>query len=372
MTSRERFLDILDFKPADPLWVRCALYLWDETIERWREEGWDGTPLETYFGVDNIMRVDPYYGPVPPFAHEVMSEDETTVVYVNHEGILMREFKMNRDMSMPQFIKFPVENEGEWRTFVAERLALHPAERLDPEWQAKVAPYRNAPGGSGAPAGIDPPPRQCWADRWGGFFGSIRNMLGVERLCTAFYDDPAWVERMMGERADAMIAVTEEVLKYTDIDLFFFWEDMAYKAGPLVGPKMYRKFALKHYRRVCDWVHSKGIRHIGLDSDGDISLLIPIWLDAGIDVLWPFEVQAGMDVLKVRQQFGRDLVIWGGIDKRAIAEGGEAMRCEVERVMPLVEEGGYIPEPDHGIPPDISWPNFCEYMEYLKFRLGRG
>jgi len=89
-------------------------------------------------------------------------------------------------------------------------------------------------------------------------------------------------------------------------------------------------------------------------------------------VLWPFEVQAGMDVLQVRRQFGRDLAIWGGIDKRALAMGGETMRREVDRVMPLVEEGGYIPEPDHGIPPDVSWPDFCEYMAYLKFRLGRG
>jgi hypothetical protein len=38
----------------------------------------------------------------------------------------------------------------------------------------------------------------------------------------------------------------------------------------------------------------------------------------------------------------------------------------------LVEEGGYIPEPDHGIPPDVSWSSFCEYMTYLKFSLGRG
>ena len=33
--------------------------------------------------------------------------------------------------------------------------------------------------------------------------------------------------------------------------------------------------------------------------------------------------------------------------------GGDAMRREVDRVMPLVEDGGYIPEPDHAIPPDV-------------------
>ena len=132
---------------------------------------------------------------------------------------------------------------------------------------------------------------------------------------------------------------------------------MAYKAGPLVGPKMYRKFAEKHYRRVNDWLYSQGVKYIGLDSDGEISLLIPIWLDSGLNMLWPFECQSGMDVVKVRQQYGHDLIIMGGIDKRALTPGGDVMRREVDRVMPLVEDGGYFPELDHSAPPDISWPN---------------
>ena len=57
----------------------------------------------------------------------------------------------------------------------------------------------------------------------------------------------------------------------------------------------------RHYRRVCDWLRRQGIEHIGLDSDGNITTLIPLWLDAGIDHLWPFEVQAGMDVVEVRR-----------------------------------------------------------------------
>ena len=55
-----------------------------------------------------------------------------------------------------------------------------------------------------------------------------------------------------------------------------------------------------------------------------------------------------------------------------LAEGGERMRREVDRVMPLVEQGGYIPELDHSVPPDVSWQNFCDYIEYLKHRLKRG
>ncbi len=147
---------------------------------------------------------------------------------------------------------------------------------------------------------------------------------------------------------------------------------MAYNGGPLVGPDLFRKFAFRHYRRVCDWLRGQGIEHIGLDSNGRITSLIPLWLDAGIDHLWPFEVQSGMDVVAVRKQYGNRLGIMGGIDKHVLAKGGEVMRAEVDRVMRLVEQGGYLPEIDHSVPPDVSWAKFCDYIGYLKHRLGRG
>lgn len=384
-TSRQRFLDTLKFKPVAKPWARWGAFLWDETITRWKGEGWDGTPLDDYFELDRLVRVDPWYGPVPEFKHEVLAEDAETVTYVNHEGIVMREFKLNRDMSMPQFIKFPIETEAEFEKFSAERLGLNAAQRLSPEWQATVASGRMqaavgrselSPADQVAArhtsAAREEWPRKCWADRWGGFFGPLRNLMGVENLCMAFYDEPRLVERMMEERADRIIEITGEVLKHTQIDVFWFWEDMAYKGGPLVGPDLFRKFAFPHYRRVCDWLHSQGIEHIGLDSDGKISTLIPLWLDAGLDHLWPFEVQSGMDVVQVRQQYGKRLGIIGGLDKRVLATGGERMRREVDRIMPLVEQGGYIPELDHSVPPDVSWKNFCDYIGYMKQRLGRG
>jgi len=78
-----------------------------------------------------------------------------------------------------------------------------------------------------------------------------------------------------------------------------------------------------------------------------------------------------MDVVKIYQEYGKDLVLMGGIDKRAVAKGGKAMREEVDRVIPITEQGGYIPHLDHGASPDISWHNMCEYMGYLLRRLGR-
>ena len=55
----------------------------------------------------------------------------------------------------------------------------------------------------------------------------------------------------------------------------------------------------------------------------------------------------------------------------ALAAGGETMRDEILRVVPpLLEDGGFIPGCDHGVPPDISWPNFVAYSRLLAELLG--
>ena len=53
-------------------------------------------------------------------------------------------------------------------------------------------------------------------------------MLGVERLCELFYDDPDFVEEMMDANADFIIAIMDQILDVISIDVFAFWEDMAY------------------------------------------------------------------------------------------------------------------------------------------------
>ena len=103
-----------------------------------------------------------------------------------------------------------------------------------------------------------------------------------------------------------------------------------------------------------------------MDSDGFIGELIPIWIESGINVCDPIEVAAGNDINEFRARFGSRMAYKGGIDKRAIAAGGETMRGELERVVPpMLKTGGFIPGCDHGVPHDISWPNFIEYSRLL-------
>ncbi len=359
MNDRERFWNLLEYKEVDRCVYGVGMGMWPETIERWQREGYD--PLQPLpFPTDHWEWIGHWFFPHPPFERQVISEDEETIVYINHEGILMREFKKNPMSSMPQFLRFPVERREDFQRFFLERMRPNLEERIGPGWVEKLRSYRGRDF-----------PLIIIADRWGGFFGPLRNLVGVEKLCMLFYDDPAFVEEMMDAVADFLIQMMERILEHTDIDMFGFWEDMAYKTGPLISPDMVRKFMLPRYRRVVEFLRSRGVKWISLDSDGNISSLIPIWLEAGINFLYPFEVQAGMDVVEVRRKFGKELRMMGGIDKRALAKGPEAIDAELKRIAPLVQEGGYIPAPDHGIPPDVPYPHYLYFMERL-FELCRG
>jgi len=59
------------------------------------------------------------------------------------------------------------------------------------------------------------------------------------------------------------------------------------------------------------------------------------------------------------------MAYWGGVDKRMMAKGGEAIRRELRRLEPVIRGGGFVPACDHGIPSDVSWPNFLDFCDLL-------
>ena len=124
------------------------------------------------------------------------------------------------------------------------------------------------------------------------------------------------------------------------------------------------------YRRIKRFAAERDIRVISVDTDGNPDGIIPPMMRAGVNYLWPMEVAAGCDVNAMREKYP-ELGMMGGIDKRALAVGPEAIDREMERVRPAVEKGRYIPDLDHGIPDDVSWENFSHYAVRLKSLAGK-
>ena len=136
------------------------------------------------------------------------------------------------------------------------------------------------------------------------------------------------------------------------------------KSGPLLSPRAYKHFIFPHMRRVVDFFKSQGVRYFVVDTDGNSEPLIPLLMEAGVDALWPIERAAeSMDPLALRQKYGKALRLWGGVDKRELSKDKKAIDEHLRTLIPLVEEGGFIPTVDHTVPPDISLENFIYYMQ---------
>lgn len=58
-----------------------------------------------------------------------------------------------------------------------------------------------------------------------------------------------------------------------------------------------------------------------------------------------------------------NLALIGGVDKFELMGDTAAIDRELERLMPVVEQGGYIPCMDHKVPPTVSLYNYQYYIE---------
>ena len=199
-----------------------------------------------------------------------------------------------------------------------------------------------------------------------GPFWQLREWCGMQNLCMMMIERPDFVEEMIDFWIEFVSQTMTPILSHVEVDNIIISEDMAFKAHSMISPQMARRFLLPAYERWIPEIKASGCPLITLDSDGYIAELIPLWIEADINCCIPIEVAAGNDIVEYRRTFGNKMAYLGGIDKRAMAKGGEEMEEEVMRVVPpLLEEGGYIPGCDHGVPANISWPNFIEYTRLL-------
>ena len=247
---------------------------------------------------------------------------------------------------------FPVQSREDWEEKIKWRYDPNHPERFPEDFQERCAALRDRD----YPVGIS----------FNGPFWQMREWVGMENLCLLMITDPDLVMDMAEHWMNFAAATLTQITDRVELDNVHISEDMAYKAHSMISPKMVRQFLMPSYVRWEKEIKDSGCPIFDMDSDGNIEVLIPLWIESGINVCDPIEVAAGNDIVEYRKRFGTRMAYRGGIDTRAIAAGGDVIRDEVMRVVPpLVKEGGFIPSCDHGVPPDISWPNFVEYSRLL-------
>jgi hypothetical protein len=196
-----------------------------------------------------------------------------------------------------------------------------------------------------------------------GGFDEPRQLLGEEGLCIACYEQPELVHDILQTIGDTAFRVLERVSAAVQVDVLSVHEDMAGKAGPLLGPKQVQEFIKPYYRRIWDMLQERGARIFEQDSDGDMNPVIDAFLEAGVNCMYPMEPAANMDIVKVRQKYGSRLAFYGGIDKHVIRRSKEEIVQELEyKIPPMVKSGGCVLALDHRIPNDTPLENYRFYV----------
>jgi hypothetical protein len=361
MNDRERFNATMHYQNRDRVPL-LDFNFWNETLPNWHKQGlphWVNRNNEdSYFGIDysldNAQVTWVRDGLCPSFRKRIIEDRGDTWVLQQRDGV--RVLRQKELASIPHPESYLLRDRDSWIKHYKPRLNPEKPLRYPKDWDARVKEWCDGkreypiilPGGS--------------------LYGWLRNWMGMENLSLVIYDDPSWFDEMVTTVADCIIGILERILssggKFEAVSM---WEDMAYNRGPLMSPKHFKEFLMPHYRRIADLVHKYDVDVIYLDCDGKIDVLIPLWLESGINCMYPIEVGTwGGDPVAYRKRFGRDLLMMGGFDKHILAQGKKQIEVEIYRLQPLVEEGGYIPFPDHRVPPDVPYENYLYYIELAR------
>jgi hypothetical protein len=323
MNHVERFRAVMNFQPVDrlPCW-EWAMW-WDETIHRWHNEG---LPHELRFS--QVYDIARHFG-MDPYQQFWFSTTDPTIEATQHhvEGIVA-----NMD----------------------DYLRIRP--QLFPCHDAAIAGMA------------------AWAERqrrgeavvWctlEGFFWFPRTLMGFEKLMFAFVDQPELMHRINSDLLEFNLRLLDQILKVCVPTFMTVAEDMSYNHGPMISKLTFDEFIAPYYRQLLPRLQEKQVTPF-IDTDGDITLLVPWFAELGVDGFLPLERQAGVDGMQLRQRFPK-LRMVGHFDKMTMNRGEAAMRAEFERLVPLMKTGGFIPSVDHQTPPGVSLEEYRVYLRLL-------
>jgi len=321
MNHPERFRAVMAGRPVDrlPRW-EWALW-WDATIERWHAEGLPGALTDT-FEIAQYFELDPF-----------------------------KQFWFWT--GRPATARTPAHGEGVIADLDDYRRVRH---ELYPDPGAELAGMR---------PWVDRQRRGeavCWATL-DGFFWYARSLLGIERHLEAFHEQPEVLHAINADLAEFHLRIIRGMAASGAPVFVTFAEDMSYNLGPMISRAMFDTFLRPYYARVIPALLELDIIPV-MDSDGDVTTMMPWLAAAGLAAVLPLERNAGVDGMALRRAHP-DVGLIGHFDKLTMTRGDAAMRAEFERLAPLIGAGRFIPSVDHQTPPGVSLNGYRSYLRLL-------
>ncbi len=371
MTSRERFLATLAGEECDEpfAWESGILH---EALARWWDEGLPrGVDVFERFGLSRVADVSVHCGELPPLKETPLKREGDEELFEDEAGgITLCRGRTGPDPS-GHVVRPRLRDRAGWKLL---------ASRLDPdtpERRAALAPFlegrRRANTeerwlGSGFGGSLDPADGFPTVLRILGPTYWLINNAGYDGAALLFHDDPSLVEEIYDHYARFVLRQIEPVLAARLPDAVFLGEEAASKGGPIMSPAMYRRLALPSVARIVAACRGAGVRHVIVESGGDVTLLLGAWCETGATGITPVDVSGGIDPVRVARDHP-DLSLIGGVCRTCLQTGPAAIRAEVEtHARPLYRRGRAIPciDAHFGITRAVSFESMRYYRQLLE------
>jgi uroporphyrinogen decarboxylase len=323
-------------------------------IERWVSKGMgkDSDPVD-FFEMDRFDKVPVRLLPYPRYEHKVLQEDddyitETDTIY----GAVVRKSKRAPSMFYG-FIDHQVKSMEDWK-----RIKFRYEDHMDKRFPVRIDEEIKRLNESANPVKLEIFP---YFNRLGFY------LMGMERFMLSFYDQPALMHEMFSFWNEFTLKMIRPYLENVDIDILVLAEDLAYNNGPNLPPEIYREFWLPYQDELVREAKKHGITNICLWTAGDIDIMIPMLIEHGINCIWPVErCSHAMDPILLRKTYGRELRMGGAIPKECLVQGAEAIEKEIDKLLPVIEEGGFIPALDDMVSPEVPLKTYAYFIDKLR------
>ena len=286
MNARERYLAVAHFKKPDKVPISVG-DIRKDVLKRWRAEGmprdvdpwayfdFDGGSSEGAFALG--ISISSYtqaggwglnpnainLGPLPPFEQRVLEEDERYRIWIDDLGITQKGFTKDwkegwSGFATRVFMDFPVRNR---KDFLEMKNKYDPKSRgrYPKQWKELRRQWRER----SYPIGFS----------LRGPFWFVRDMMGLHRMMIEFYRNPDFIREIMEFSTEFHIETLRRAAEEVSVDFAWICEDMSYKRGPMISPKMVREFMLPCYKRLSKFC-------------GSTELILLAWTATGTWNLW--------------------------------------------------------------------------------------
>lgn len=194
-------------------------------------------------------------------------------------------------------------------------------------------------------------------------------LRGFDVWMMDLYANQPFAEALLERGVEIQLQMIKHILEEAGeyVDIVNVADDLGMQTGPLFSADLYRRMIKPWQQKLYGFIRTRTAAKLLLHTCGSVYELIPDLIDLGVEILNPVQVSAeGMDPSRLKEQFGKELCFWGGIDTHRVLPFGstDEVRAEVKRrVSELGSGGGYVLGAVHNIQPEVPPENVCAMFD---------